>query len=54
MKDLIEQALEMIHDRPKEEIELMHYVLTMDDDLKAAFLIAYQMAKDANEEENPA
>ena len=36
MKDLIEQALAMIQDRPKEEIDLMHYVLTMEDDLKVA------------------
>lgn len=49
MKDLIEQALEMIYDRPAEEIELMHYVLTMDDDLKVAFLVAYQISKESPE-----
>lgn len=54
MKDLIEDALEMIYDRPKEEIELMHYVLTMDDELKAAFLIAYQLWKNPKHDEQDA
>jgi len=49
VKDLIDQALAMISDRPKEEVEFMHYVLTMEDDLKYAFLIAYQIAKERNE-----
>lgn len=52
MKDLIEDALEMIQDRPAAEIELMHYVLTMDDDLKAAFLLAYQIWKNPDEEQD--
>lgn len=49
MKDLIEQALAMIQDRPRDEIELMHATLTMDDELKVAFLVAYQISKESPE-----
>lgn len=44
--DLIEQATEMLLDRPQEERNLIYAIARLDDDLRAAIILAYQNLKD--------
>jgi len=45
MKELIEQAMGLIQDLPEEQSKLMYDILRWEDDLKVAFIFAYQLLK---------
>ena len=49
--DLIHQAKEMLLDRPQIERELIYHICKIEDDLRAAIILAYQGLKDEGERE---
>lgn len=49
MFDLINQAQEMLMDRPIKERELIYHVAKLENDLRGAIIIAYELIMKDNE-----
>jgi hypothetical protein len=45
MRLWVMEAMQLINERPQEEIEFMYRILTMDENAKKAFLYAYELMK---------
>lgn len=44
--DLLDQAIQMLRDRPKPEAELIYAIYKLDEDLRAAIVMGYDLIKD--------
>lgn len=48
MFELIEEARQMLMDRSKEEADLIYYIAKLDNEERAAIILAYQMLRDSH------
>ncbi len=52
MFTLIDEAKDMLLDRPEAERELIYAIAKLEDDLRAAIVLAYNYLKEKNEQDN--
>jgi hypothetical protein len=52
MADLLKNALALMDDRP-DMVELIYWVLTLDDEVKTALLLAYRLRNEEKKERKP-